>query len=95
MFATLMIFLSFTIIGFCVIAIWGLLPHRATDNFIFRSVLWMSAPARAGVYIRRLFVAIPLIYALFWSWRVGIPLTAAAVLLTIFNGRYLASLSRE
>lgn len=86
---------SLMIIGLTAVSIWGLMPSRETNNFLFRSVVWLSRPARGGKYVRMMFIAIPVIYALFFSYRAGIPMVIAMTMLTVFNGRYLVFISRQ
>lgn len=90
----ILMILFFVIIGFASVAIWGLLPQRKTDNFIFRTVVWLSRPARGPELTRALFIAIPIIYALFFSALAGIPMCGAMALLVVFNDRYLSSLAK-
>lgn len=90
----ILMMLCFAIMGFASVAIWGLLPKRKTDNFIFRSTVWLSRPARGHELTRALFIAIPIIYALFFSALAGLPMCGAMALLVVFNDRYLSSLAK-
>lgn len=89
MFQLAICMLAMIISGFTAVAIWGLLPRHETDNFVFRAVVWMSTPVRGTALRRAFFIAIPILYFLFFKWITGFFVVTAMLMLTIFSSRYV------
>lgn len=89
MFQLTICMVALIISGFTAVAIWGLLPRHETDNFVFRTVVWMSTPVRGTALTRAFFIAIPILYFVFFKFTTGLLCVGAMFLLTVFSSRYV------